>query len=834
MLLLRSWLEEYIDLSAYSKEQIAEILTHKSAEVEEILSIRDYFNAKVLVGQVKNLRDHPEADRLKVFEVDLGLLGQLQIVSAATNVRDSLIVPVAIEGAKLPGLTIVSRKMRGLESFGMCCGKSELMLETAPSSGLWELNELLEAKDDPQAFLGMSICQALPEYFPEETVLDVKVLPDKISVIGSHLGLALELATCLQNQGLLTKRGQLAVNPEVFWSRAKTAWSRVTVAANPSSLSDPEAYAKAFFAFRVELDEVYHLPHEWRKRMYLTGRNQIGGVADLSNYLLADVGQPTHFFSTEKLLNLSPKTGLTGSQPRLDLRIYKLEDPQPFAGLGQLKNVMAFRGVEIMEDSAGNFLTIPGISGGDSTKVDEQETDIVVEIANFPGVRVAKSSFALNYRSDGSKIWSGEVRPALIPLTLLWLLEALPSAKTTILLNYLQDQEFGLTDWLSSMSWLLDDQPVITLDLNYLASRLDGRGMDYWRPIILEKLSHLGLVKDNLLLPNQFYSRLEQQEDVLSEIVRLVGFEALQPQFLPTSSWPRENPQIKTVQQIQDVVSAYGFHEIITRPFVAGQELVQEWLKKDDLKAFKLVNPYNSLEPYLRDSLLPSLLKSGSENILAGQKIMLYEINKIYQPGLDSKQMLGLLSEHPDPYLLTSLLHDLAHKASLSIDSFSFLPGEWDSLGKGVSYKLNNQQTGLAKAIILELKNSLKKDFNIPLNRKIWYLELDFSQFSGVLNQYPNYLDESDYPAIKRTYSYKIPANLTLAEVENIIGQSKLDGVKILITPVERIALPGGMESLNLEVEFRSYSRTLQSLEVSQWEESVLRSLLKLGQVEVR
>ena len=124
-----------------------------------------------------------------MFDLDLGSRGKLQIVSAAPNVRDGLLVPVAVEGCKLPFLTVTKRQMRGEVSAGMCLGKSELLLETEPSSGLWELNELLVNRDLDEV-LGQSICEVLPEYFPEEVVLDIKVLPDKIGTIGNHLGMA--------------------------------------------------------------------------------------------------------------------------------------------------------------------------------------------------------------------------------------------------------------------------------------------------------------------------------------------------------------------------------------------------------------------------------------------------------------------------------------------------------------------------------------------------------------------------------------------------------------------------------------------------------------------
>ena len=183
MLFLKSWLEDYINLSGFSNAELADIITRKSSEVEEIAEIAERFEGKIVVGKIQSLRKHPEADKLNIFDVNVGEKGIIQIVSAATNARDGLIVPVALDGTKLAGITIQAKKLRGFESQGMCCGKSEMLLETKHSSGLWELNSFLE----DEAFLGWSICEALPEFFPTEYVLDIKVLPDKIGVIGNHL-----------------------------------------------------------------------------------------------------------------------------------------------------------------------------------------------------------------------------------------------------------------------------------------------------------------------------------------------------------------------------------------------------------------------------------------------------------------------------------------------------------------------------------------------------------------------------------------------------------------------------------------------------------------------
>ena len=213
MLFLKSWLEDYIDLSKIDDSTLEQKITLKSSEVDDYTIITDYFDGKVVIGQITNLYKHPEADKLNIFEVNFGdKLAPVTIVSAAPNVTNGLVIPVALVGCKLPLFEISERKLRGVTSYGMCLGMSELALETGMSAGLWELNELLDSQNLSNV-LGHSICKILPQYFPQDVVIDIKVLPNKIGAIGSHLGMALEIAGCLENRDLLTPLAASLLDP---------------------------------------------------------------------------------------------------------------------------------------------------------------------------------------------------------------------------------------------------------------------------------------------------------------------------------------------------------------------------------------------------------------------------------------------------------------------------------------------------------------------------------------------------------------------------------------------------------------------------------------------
>lgn len=385
MLFLRSWLEEYINLEGISNEKLAQIITTKSSEVEEFVDISDYFGGKVVLGKIQNVQKHPEADKLKIFEVNCGNF-LVKIVSAAPNVQENLLVPVALVGAKLPFLSVSIRKLRGIESFGLCLGKSELGLETPFSSGLWEIKNNLKMKikteikteiktkklensdnsdnleskiglesnleDNFDHLLGESICKLFPELFPVQTVFEIKVLPDKIAQIGHHLGMAIEIATILENLDLLTQKGkkgikltqnseqnleenletkndlqntenenrnqnqtveknqeidfenetglEMEVNQENYKQESEKE-NILIDSVNSIGFEDNFGGTNRFDLYNLKLEKPFILPHFLQMRMFLTGQNLVGGIVDLSNYLLGDMGQPSHFFDTNKI-----------------------------------------------------------------------------------------------------------------------------------------------------------------------------------------------------------------------------------------------------------------------------------------------------------------------------------------------------------------------------------------------------------------------------------------------------------------------------------------------------------------------------------------------------
>ncbi len=833
---MRSWLEDYIDLNAYSDAELVSLITSRSSEVEAAQTIDDYFEDKVVIGRIQNTVKHPQADRLKIFDVDLGSGKSVKIISAAPNVRDGLLVPVALEGCRLPFVTIVARKMRGQLSEGMCLGQSELLLQTEPSPGLWELNDILEGREyldaehggqtGVEAFLGKSICLALPEFFPAQTIIDIKVLPDKIGSIGNHLGMAIELAACLDNLELLKPTARRLLEPEynLLGQIQEFVQGQSAIRIN---FADETSHVNYFWLFDLRLQKTteepsYHLPAKLTRRMFLTQRHLVGGLVDLSNYLLADTGQPNHFFSQEKTLPAGQSSWT----------VDQLTEPRNFQGLGQLKNAQLPAGLNVIVDENERLLAIPGISGGEETKSDLHEKEVLFEIANFEAQEIARNSFILKYRSEGAKIWAGYVRPVQILVCLLRTIEILrdqPEVAFQLSSIFHWSKNSGNQEFTQASQNLLAQAKdrQLKVNLEFIASRLDERGLNYWRPTIEKKLQLLGQYEPTTqsLHPYPFYTILQDKYDLLLEISRLIGFDNFQEHPVNTSILTHQEPDYPALEKIRDQVRAFGFDEVITRPFVSPEQVFQP------KSALKVLKAYRSQEPLVRDNLFFSLISCLAENLQRGEKEpRIFELNKTYLYSQDLKEKIYLagLTIGADPYLLTSLGRQILTKASLEGWKVEELDWPLNQLGQGYFYN-----SGTLDYRLLQVNNATKKEFNLPLNKPLWYFEFNLTNWDRRLQTTPNYQDESSFPPVWRTYSLLVPQNLHWQEVYNLVKSLQTD-FQIHLTPIERLPQQDQKDILNFQVKFLSYDRTLTGEEVASWQESFLAKLQNLGEVAVR
>src|SRR5438309_7526610 len=367
-----NWLREFVDLPP-SVDALAELLTLAGVEIEGT-ERRGANIDKVVVVQITASTRHPNADRLTVCEVDDGSGIKRQIVCGATNYKVGDKVSLALPGVMLPnGLQIQKSKLRGVESEGMLCSAKELGLGE-DASGLLILS--------PDARIGARIA----DLFPADTILDVEITPNRGDLL-SHFGLAREIAA-LTNKTL----GQPHRLPNNAKAGGAPALQRQGVSI--SALRECPFYS----ARKIENLKVAPSPAWLRAKIESVGIRSINNIVDISNFVMLELGQPTHAFDADKL-----KGGI-------NVRLAR--DGEMFLALDGRNYSLTPENLAIAD--AERAFGLGGVMGGEETGVIESTRNILLESAYFLPASIRRTARNLNLPSDASYRFERGVDPGMI------------------------------------------------------------------------------------------------------------------------------------------------------------------------------------------------------------------------------------------------------------------------------------------------------------------------------------------------------------------------------------------------------------------------------------
>ena len=578
-----NWLREFVDLPE-NPEGIADLLTRAGVETENI-ETRGGRIEQVIVSQIVASSPHPNADRLSVCEVDDGSGTKKQIVCGATNYKVGDKVPLALPGAKLPdGLEIRKSKLRGVESEGMLCSPIELgMGEDA--SGLLILS--------PDAKIGAPTA----DLFPSDTILDVEITPNRGDLL-SHFGLAREIAALTGKKLKSTARE----------SKIPVKKTGVTIT---STRECP------FFSAR-RIDNVTVGPSlQWlRAKIESVGIRSINNIVDISNFVMLELGQPTHAFDADKLKG--------------DINVRLARDGEKFLALdGKTYSLKRDNCVVADQERA---VGIGGVMGGEETGVTESTKNVLLEAAYFLPASIRRAARELNLPSDASYRFERGVDPEMV-------LRA--SQRATELI---QEIAGGTPAKEINIAGKLPANPA---DVSLRYEKCDRVvGIAIKPKTVDEILTRFGLKKISAAEITKWKipsSRVDLQRDVdlIEEVVRAYGAERIpgtdRSRFTPSSAADRAYDL--ELQMRQRLVAA-GLNEVRTSKLLPRERLAF------GENAIELRNPLSKDHVALRPSLLPGLLGVLDHNIRAGAEcVAIFETGRIFEPpsGAEKKRVAVLL-----------------------------------------------------------------------------------------------------------------------------------------------------------------------------------------------
>ncbi|MDB5885676.1 MAG: phenylalanyl-tRNA synthetase beta subunit [Polaromonas sp.] len=577
-----SWLREFCN-PPLTTEQLAETLTMAGLEVEELKPVAPPFT-QVVVGEIIEVVQHPNADRLRVCQVDVGQASRLTIVCGAPNARVGIKVPCALVGAELPPgedgkpFHIKVGKLRGIESQGMLCSARELKL-SEDQGGLLEL-----AADAPP---GQSIRAHLQL---DDILFTLKLTPN--------------LAHCLSVHGVAREVAALTGAPlkaPVFSSVPAGLADML-----PVTISAPELCGR--FSGRIvrHVNPQAPTPSWMVDRLARCGQRSVTALVDISNYVMFELGRPSHIFDLDKI---------SGG---LDVRWAK---PGESLKLLNGATVALDDTVGVISDER-QVESLAGIMGGDASAVSDETNNIYVEAAFWWPKAIAGRSRRYNFSTDAGHRFERGVDPGLT-------VEHIERITQLIL---------DICGTPATVCGPIDDQQVNmpkALPVNLrIARAAKVIGMSLTQTQCMDALKRLGLdvvASDGTLTvtPPSFRFDLQIEEDLIEEVVRLVGYRQLPdtPPLGPITARVSAET-VRSAFAVRRQMASLGYQETINFSFVD-----ERWEHElaGNPNPVKLMNPIASQMSVLRSSLMGSLLQVLKFNLdRKAPRVNVFELGRVF------------------------------------------------------------------------------------------------------------------------------------------------------------------------------------------------------------
>ncbi|MCD7878823.1 MAG: phenylalanine--tRNA ligase subunit beta, partial [Candidatus Gastranaerophilales bacterium] len=582
------WLSEFVDISDLTVEEIVNALTMSGLEIEEVETAGVKFT-NIITAQIKEIRQHPNADKLHLVDVDLG--NEIKtVVCGAQNIECGQIIPYASVGSK-----VFSRKtgeqfeltpavIRGVESQGMLCSQDELGLENMQTEdGILILNKIFS-----NIKLGVKLEDLLN--IKEDIIIDTAPTAnrgDEMSVIG----VAREICALF--------------NKKLKFSKIELTKDMST---NDFKVEILDKDTCHYYSAGLLKNVVIKPSPDWMKRrLEVSGIRSINNVVDITNYVLLEYGQPLHAFDMDKLDGY--------------ICVRRAKEGETIVTLDGVERKLTCDSVLCASKDKG--VCIAGVFGGENSEIDDNTKNIVLESAYFTPATNRKSARSVGYRSEACARFERGVdiestKPAL--LRAMQLLSLYADAKAE---GIVETGENKLEDI------------FITLRFAQVKRIL---GTDIPSDKCIEILQNLGfeLIGKNdaaakFKTPSFRINDVKQEVDLIEEIARIYGYDKIEPALPKKTQSPEILKEQTILKQVNSLFIGYGFNEAVTSSLIGEPLLNQFGLSYNKEKAVYVQNPQSDEHTMLRQTTIANMLNALKYNFDNGQKnIWLYEIGKTY------------------------------------------------------------------------------------------------------------------------------------------------------------------------------------------------------------
>ncbi len=777
-----NWIKDYVDLEGLDIKKLIESFTLATAEVEDIIE-KGADVQNVVVGEILSIENHPNSKKLHLLKVDAGEK-ICNIVCGAPNVAVGQKVALALAGGRVCGGEIKIATVAGYESEGMCCSEKELGLSD-DNSGIMEL--------DPSLKNGTNI----KDIFPIDDIIfevDNKSLTNRPDLWG-HYGIARELAALADRElkplemGDLSYDGDEAVDVEI----------------------GREDLVYRYSCIKMDNITKNKSPLDMRIRLFYCGMRGINLLADVTNYIMLEIGQPTHAFAGNAIDNIvvtTPKektkfTTLDGIERDIDEET-------------------------LMICNGDTPVGIAGIMGGLESEIENDTGSVVLESANFDGVSIRKSSSRLGHRTDASARYEKMLDPELT-------MDAVGR-----FVKLVKDIDSGARVASKVTDKYVKKYPEITLsfDKKYVDRYT---GIDISDEQINKTLTALGFAVNyknaeyTVKVPTWRATKdVTIKADIIEEITRIYGYDNFEITTTNSPLKPVPNDYARMEDnEIKDMlVKKYGFHEVHSYVWCDGRKFKKLGIEVED--NVKVLNIENSDNGILRNSMLPTLLSMAQENKDFADKYGIFEIGRV----VDGVKADGTSNERKH---LGVVLYDKSGNEKAvylkAVEIINCLIGTikqkkvqynkiapehaWQHPKNTAEILIDGNKVGVLCAMHPANRAKLDKTgcavcFEIDMN-DFNSIDANAIKFREPSTQQSTWYDLSLVLAEGTKYS-------DIAACWESLNIAELDSVKVIDTYENE-----NIKSITIRLVFASMERTLEMEEVQGWIDSILANLEKIG-----
>ena len=772
MKILKSWLNDWIDIEAISTDDISEALESLGFEIESRTDKTPNYK-NITVGKVLEIYEHPNADKVRVTKVDVGSK-TYEIVCGAWNFDVGAVVPVALPKSEIKdGFKIDKRDIRGVESNGMICSASEL--------DLWDDHAgILKLSDETK--LGSDFSKI---YNSTDTLWEIGVTPNRGDCM-SHLGIARELS----NYFNLT----LKENSQALKSNIESV-----IKVNSGKIKACNSYQ----SIEIENFTLSDSNLNIRYRLSSIGVRVINNVVDYTNYVLHDIGQPLHAFDRDKLFGT------------ISVRFAK--DNEKLKTLDEQERMLTSEDLIITDND--NPIALAGVMGGYDTEVTDTTTNLLIESAYFDKVSIMKTSRRLNLISDASIRFERGIDFNLQKQGLQRFVNLFENDQEINYSSIIDSSKNGISyDSISFDKNEIEQILGVDLDDNFIRNTL----------IKLQIESEVSDKKIKFKSPSWRYD-LERPIDLIEELAKHYGFNNFESTLPIGNNLNSTGDYWDKRLYLSEKLSSTNFYEIQTLSFT---DSLSNELFTPEKKSVSVINPIDQTQENLRTNLLTSLINTYKFNLESnGKTHRYYEINNVYDDSKHKKfkmipnqeYSLGLLIPENETVedrkgkTKTNNINTLANVIKNLFPSSELEHLTRPGFHKNYSYliKLDNKILGFMGKLSYKIQSELE------LHDSLYIAQINTENFNFDQLKAFTYKPLSAYPFIKFDLSFSVPNDFQASDLINCI-ESILSDNENNISIFDNFTNEK-TRNLGIRIVTRSYEKTYTETESTEILEMIVK-----------